>query len=186
MLDNSVAGGIAGGMSAFDTLVKEAAEEASLDPELVRRRARTVGVVSYYYQTDDGWLQPEVEFVYDMRVEPGEVRLAPMDGEVESFEVRHFFSLTFWLCCWVMRVDADSLCRSTRLCRICVGGNSSQIVRLVRRVFSSQAIIMSTYLAWPQVLLEFLVRHGYLTPENEPRYLEINQRLHGQFDIERW
>lgn len=50
--------------------------------------------------------------------------------------------------------------------------------------FSFQAI-MSTYLAW-QVLLEFLVRHGYLTPENEPRYLEINQRLHGQFDIERW
>jgi len=91
MLDNSVAGGIAGGMSAFDTLVKEAAEEASLDPELVRRRARAVGAVSYYYQTDDGWLQPEVEFVYDMRVEPGEVRLAPMDGEVESFEVRRFF-----------------------------------------------------------------------------------------------
>jgi hypothetical protein len=47
-------------------------------------------VVSYYYQTDDGWLQPEVEFVYDMRVEPGEVRLTPMDGEVESFEVRRF------------------------------------------------------------------------------------------------
>jgi hypothetical protein len=37
-----------------------------------------------------------------------------------------------------------------------------------------------------QVLLDFLVRHGYLTPENEPRYLEITQRLHGRFDIERW
>ncbi len=37
-----------------------------------------------------------------------------------------------------------------------------------------------------QVLLDFLVRHGYLTSENEPRFLEINQRLHGRFDIERW
>lgn len=37
-----------------------------------------------------------------------------------------------------------------------------------------------------KVLIDFLVRHGYLTPENEPRYLEINQRLHGRFDLERW
>jgi 8-oxo-dGTP pyrophosphatase MutT (NUDIX family) len=91
MLDNSVAGGIAGGTTAFDTLVKEAAEEASLDPRLVRKKARSVGVVSYYRQTDAGWLQPEVEFVYDMRVEPGEARLAPMDGEVESFKVSLYF-----------------------------------------------------------------------------------------------
>ena len=87
MLDNSVAGGIPGGTSAFDSLVKEAAEEASLDPELLRKRARAVGAVSYYRQTTAGWLQPEVQYVYDMRVEPDEVRLAPMDGEVESFEV---------------------------------------------------------------------------------------------------
>jgi len=43
-----------------------------------------------------------------------------------------------------------------------------------------------THLHASQVLLDFLVRHGYLTAENEPRYLEINQRLHGGFDIERW
>jgi 8-oxo-dGTP pyrophosphatase MutT (NUDIX family) len=90
MLDNSVAGGIPGGTTAFDSIVKEAAEEASLDPELVRKRVRTVGVVTYYYQTQAGWLQPEVEYVYDMCVEPGEVRLAPLDGEVESFEVSPF------------------------------------------------------------------------------------------------
>ena len=40
--------------------------------------------------------------------------------------------------------------------------------------------------ACSQVLLDFLVRHGYLTSENEPRFLEINQRLHGCFDIGRW
>jgi len=94
MLDNSVAGGIADGMSAFKTLLKEAEEEASLDPEFVRKRAHAVGALSYYYRTKAGWLQPKVEFVYDMRVEPGEVQLAPKDGEVESFEV----SLSFTFC----------------------------------------------------------------------------------------
>jgi 8-oxo-dGTP pyrophosphatase MutT (NUDIX family) len=108
MLDNSVAGGIAGGTSAFDTLVKESAEEASLDPELVRKRVRSVGAVSYYYQTKAGWLQPEVQFVYDMCLEPGEVRLAPMDGEVESFEVRllSFFFFGYAMI-WACTAHAD-------------------------------------------------------------------------------
>jgi len=88
MLDNTVAGGIPGGTTAFESLLKEATEEASLAPELVRKRVRSVGAVTYYYQTLAGWLQPEVEYVYDMRVKPGEVSLAPMDGEVESFKVR--------------------------------------------------------------------------------------------------
>ena len=102
MLDNSVGGGIAGGMSAFDTLVKEAAEEASLDPEFVRKRAHAVGAESHFYRTKTGWFQPQVQFVYDMRVEPGEVQLAPMDGEVESFEVSHSSFLI-----WVLPLDAS-------------------------------------------------------------------------------
>lgn len=78
---------------------------------------------------------------------------------------------------------ADSLCRSMRLCLVCTRGNLSQIAQLVRPNFSSNH---RAYRYILQVLIDFLVRHGYLTPENEPRYLEINQRLHGNFDIERW
>ncbi len=186
MLDNSVAGGIAGGTTAFDTLVKEAAEEASLDPQLVRKKARSVGVVSYYRQTDAGWLQPEVQFVYDMRVEPGEVRLAPMDGEVESFKVclyiYSFSNFLFLFVSWTMYDGADSLCRSMRSCLACTRGNSSQIARSVGPNLSSKHRAYKML----KVLIDFLVRHGYLTPENEPRYLEINQRLHGKFEIERW
>ncbi len=38
--------------------------------------------------------------MYDMRVEPGEARLAPMDGEVESFKVRPYTSSAFrYLAC---------------------------------------------------------------------------------------
>ncbi|KAI9438326.1 NUDIX hydrolase domain-like protein [Lactarius indigo] len=144
MLDNSVAGGIPGGTTAFDSIVKEAGEEASLDPELVRERVRSVGAVTYYYQTKAGWLQPEVEYVYDMRVEPGEVQLAPMDGEVESFEL----------------LPLDEV-----------------VARMHAGEFKPNCAV---------VLIDFMVRHGHLTPENEPRYLEITQRLHGQFDLERW
>ncbi|KAI9436816.1 NUDIX hydrolase domain-like protein, partial [Russula earlei] len=133
MLDNSVAGGIAGGTSALDTIVREAAEEASLDPEWVRSRARSVGAVSYYFRTKAGWLQPEVEYVYDMRLEPGEAQLVPMDGEAESFEL--------------MTID-------------------EVVSRMRAGEFKPNCAL---------VLIDFLVRHGYLTAENEPRYLEINQ-----------
>jgi len=78
----------------------------------------------------------------------------------------------------------DSLCRSMRLCRVCARRNSNQIARSVRHVSRPKPSDHSSTCS--QVLLDFLVRHGYLTAENEPRYLEINQRLHGGFDIERW
>jgi hypothetical protein len=34
------------------------------------------------------------------------------------------------------------------------------------------------------VLLDFMIRHGFLTPENDPHYLEILTRLHGRFEFE--
>jgi len=36
-------------------------EEASLEEDFVRKHARAVGVVSYFFRTNTGWLQPEVE-----------------------------------------------------------------------------------------------------------------------------
>ena len=87
-LDNSVAGGIPGGITPYESIVKEAMEEASLPADLVHKYIKAAGCISYFYQTDRGWLQPEVEFVYDMRVPKGEIDLRPMDGEVESFAVR--------------------------------------------------------------------------------------------------
>jgi 8-oxo-dGTP pyrophosphatase MutT (NUDIX family) len=91
MLDNTVAGGIASGMSAFDTLVKESEEEASLPPALVQK-AKAVGAVSYFYIRDaraggeTGLLQPEVQYVYDLEV--GEdVVPAPCDDEVQDFQL---------------------------------------------------------------------------------------------------
>ncbi|KAH0831206.1 vacuolar protein sorting-associated protein 26-domain-containing protein [Lanmaoa asiatica] len=36
------------------------------------------------------------------------------------------------------------------------------------------------------VLIDFLVRRGYLTPDNEPNFMEIVTRMHTRFEFERW
>ena len=48
-------------MGNFEALVKESMEEASLDEDIVRKHALAVGVVSYFFRTNTGWLQPEVQ-----------------------------------------------------------------------------------------------------------------------------
>ncbi|KAL9088896.1 MAG: hypothetical protein Q9165_005953 [Trypethelium subeluteriae] len=93
-LDNSVAGGIAAGEPAFECLVREAEEEASLPAELVRRRTKAVGTVSYFHVRDKmaggeaGFLQPECQFVYDLELkEEDRLELRPSDDEVEGFSL---------------------------------------------------------------------------------------------------
>ncbi|KAJ7189750.1 nudix hydrolase 20 [Mycena pura] len=89
-LDNTVAGGIPSGMPAFEALVKECMEEASLDEALVRAHVRAVGSISYYFRTSKGWLQPEVQYTYDMVIpagaDPTPFEPKPSDGEVERFD----------------------------------------------------------------------------------------------------
>ena len=92
MLDNTVAGGISTGEEPFESLVREAAEEASLPEDLVRKRAKAVGTVTYFYVRDEraggetGLLQPECQYVYDLEV--GEdVVPKPGDNEVEKFHL---------------------------------------------------------------------------------------------------
>ncbi|TFK75586.1 nudix hydrolase 20 [Pluteus cervinus] len=94
-LDNTVAGGIPSGMSPFESLVKECMEEASLDDRIARKHIRCTGAVSYFFRhacrTAAGWLQPEVEYVYDLSVPRGvdsaSFQPKPSDGEVECFEL---------------------------------------------------------------------------------------------------
>lgn len=91
MLDNTVAGGIASGMSAHETLVKESKEEASFPASLIHERAKTVGVISYFYLRhksaggEEGLLQPEIEYCYDLEV--GKEVPAPHDDEVQEFNL---------------------------------------------------------------------------------------------------
>ncbi|EJD00031.1 uncharacterized protein FOMMEDRAFT_142512 [Fomitiporia mediterranea MF3/22] len=51
------------------------------------------------------------------------------------------------------------------------------IPRLHQRLFKPNCAL---------VLVDFMIRYGYITPENEPNYLEIVTRLHGRFDYPLW
>lgn len=140
MLDNSVAGGISAGESAFECLVREAGEEASLPASLVRENAKPHGSVSYFHIRDaraggeTGLLQPEVEYVYDMEV--GEdVVLQPRDGEVETFYL------------WGVERVREALGRGE---------------------FKPNCAV---------VMVDFLVRHGCLTGENERDFERVVGRL---------
>jgi 8-oxo-dGTP pyrophosphatase MutT (NUDIX family) len=81
-LDNLVAGGIGFGHGVFETLEKEAGEEAGIAPSLIRR-AVPVGALSYRMEVPKG-LRDDVLFVYDLEVSE---ELVPRntDGEIAEF-----------------------------------------------------------------------------------------------------
>ena len=83
-LDNIVAGGIGNGHGLFDTLVKEADEEAMIPPGLIAR-AVPVGAVSYRMETRLG-IRDDVLFVYDLEV-PADFEPKNRDGEFAGFEL---------------------------------------------------------------------------------------------------
>ncbi|KAK9329787.1 NUDIX hydrolase domain-like protein [Lipomyces starkeyi] len=142
MLDNTVAGGIGYPYGVFDTLIKECGEEAGFDSELIKEKAKSVGNVSYYYVRtssaggESGFLQPEVQYCYDLEVTEDTPPPNPVDGEAEDFYL------------W----DVD------RVKEELAAGNYKPNTALVT--------------------IDFLVRHGVITPENESNYLEITSRMH--------
>jgi len=81
--DTLVGGGVATGISAWQTLLKEAREEAGI--EAVRaRRARFVKKLMVERVVPEG-LHREILFVYDLEVGAG-FRPRNLDGEVSAFE----------------------------------------------------------------------------------------------------
>lgn len=89
-LDNTVAGGITAGDLPRQSILREFSEEASLPPQIVSPLLKQAGVVTYCFRQKEGWLQPEVQYVYDIKLpRDGSVRPStnPEDGEVESFEL---------------------------------------------------------------------------------------------------
>ncbi|CAL1709956.1 unnamed protein product [Somion occarium] len=142
-LDNSVAGGIPSGLGIFESVVKEAMEEASIPEYIVRKHAKATGVISYFYRTDAGWLQPEVEYVSSSS--SGGVQTSYLlTIQVESFELLEL-------------PEVES--------------------RIRAGLFKPNCAV---------VLIDFMINHGLITPDNEPDFLEIVTRIHGRFDYDRW
>ena len=78
--DNVVAGGISSGYGVWDTLVKEADEEAGMGLEYLSGVAVPAGCISYTVVNQYG-TSPEVEFVYDVEL-PQDFVPHNKDGEV--------------------------------------------------------------------------------------------------------
>ena len=141
MLDQAVAGGIATGESPLECIVREAEEEAALDPSFVRSNIVGAGTVSWFHVSDEkaggelGLMNPGVLYVYDLEV--GEdVTFKPVDDDIQSFEL---FGVE----------QVKQAMRSGQFKPSCA-----------------------------TVMIDFFVRHGLITPENEPEYIEIVARLH--------
>lgn len=83
-LDNMVAGGIGAGYTAWETLIKEAGEEAGV-PEALAASARATGATRYRTEMAGG-MRDEVLFLYDLQV-PADFVPSNVDGEVEDFRI---------------------------------------------------------------------------------------------------
>ncbi len=83
-LDHIVAGGVPAGLDARATLIKEAAEEASIPPALAAR-ATPVATLHYAMERPEG-LRRDWLSCYDLMLPPDFVPVAA-DGEVETFEL---------------------------------------------------------------------------------------------------
>lgn len=83
-LDNIVGGGVSAGMTPFETLLKEAAEEASI-PEAIVRKAQPASRIAYDMERPEG-LRRDLLVCYDLEL-PEDFRPEAADGEVESFEL---------------------------------------------------------------------------------------------------
>ncbi|KAI1810020.1 hypothetical protein GGS20DRAFT_580229 [Poronia punctata] len=143
MLDSTVAGGVAAGSTALQTILREAAEEASLSPDLVRARVHSAGLLTYVSSTDaaHGWpgeqglVCPGLIYTYDMEL-PGDVVPKPHDGEVGNYTL------------------------------MSVGDVQAA---LLNNEFKPDAAV---------VVVDFLIRHGIVTADNEPNYIRINEHIH--------
>lgn len=132
-LDNTVAGGIAAGMTAAQTLRKEAREEADLRGTLINA-ARPVGAIAYFHQRGDD-LRDDTLFLYDLLM-PEDAVPRNLDGEVEQFALMH------WR-------DVLALLRDGTSFKFNCG----------------------------PVLIDFLLRHGLLNPDQEPSYSQLARLL---------
>ena len=82
MLDNMIAGGQPVGIGLAENVVKEAAEEAAVPPEIAAT-ARPVGAISYCQEAEDG-LKPDVMFTFDLELSD-DFTPHNTDGEIAEF-----------------------------------------------------------------------------------------------------
>lgn len=145
-----VSGGLSVGYGIRETAIKEAAEEASV-PESLAQKIVSAGCVSFFFESERG-LFPNTEYVYDLEL-PLDFIPNNADGEVK--EIEHFnANLSFY----VFQVQGFELL---------------PVAECLERVFSPDFKTTSA-----PVIIDFLIRHGFITPETESNFTQIVELLH--------
>ncbi|ETW75841.1 hypothetical protein HETIRDRAFT_23707, partial [Heterobasidion irregulare TC 32-1] len=137
-LDVTVGGGMSTGDTASATIIRECAEEASLDANFVQENLRPAGVLPFPNRSPAGWILPGLYYLFDLPLpSDGSVRpkVNTADGEVEEFEL----------------MDAQTV-----------------LDNLVTGVFKPSSAL---------ALVDFLIRHGFVTEETDPRFVDICLQL---------
>lgn len=83
-LDHITAGGVPAGLTPWETLIKEAGEEAAI-PAPLASQALHVSTLAYTMERNEG-LRRDILHCYDLDL-PSEFVPRPVDGEVEAFEL---------------------------------------------------------------------------------------------------
>ncbi|KAK3710098.1 hypothetical protein LTR37_010529 [Vermiconidia calcicola] len=141
MLDVTVAGGVKADMTPSETIIEEAAEEASIPSDVISGGIRSRGVISHISVTGDGFpgeqglVVPDYIYTFDIELRL-DVQPRPCDEEVAEF-----------YCMSIGEVQKA----------------------LLRSEFKPDS---------GAVLVDFLIRHGVITHENEKDFVDINMRLH--------
>jgi 8-oxo-dGTP pyrophosphatase MutT (NUDIX family) len=154
MLDSAAAGGLETGMVPLEGVVREAVEEASLDEGVVRRGVKCVGALSYYHVMSPSPSSSSPNKAGDAKLEEEVGFLQP---ETEYIYELHLDSDT-------RPKPGDSEVEEFYLWSV-----EELKAALLRGEFKLNSAI---------VVIDFFVRHGVITAENERDYVEIVCRLH--------
>ncbi|KAK1926269.1 NUDIX hydrolase domain-like protein [Papiliotrema laurentii] len=160
MLDNSVAGGIPRGMNPFEAIVKECEEEANLPEQHVRPRIRAVGIATYLHVVKAGFFQPEIQSASDF---------AKLIGPADA---RYIYDLA---------LPHNSSPDYIQPCP-----NDGEVESFVLWTIPEVVEAMHKGEFKPNcglILVDFLIRHGFVTPENEPNLIEISCRIHRRLQV---
>lgn len=165
MLDNTVAGGVKADESPLECIVHESLEEASLPEAFVRAHVRARGAVTYVTQTGSGG-GTELD-----QQEQQQTKVGGYDAGLCVPDVIYVYDLE------VSPEQADSVVPRP-------GDDEVEAFHLwdvetVRRAMLDGEFKANTAL----VMIDFFVRHGIITDENEKDYLEIVTRLRRKLPI---
>eukprot|EP00751_Fragilariopsis_kerguelensis_P006421 CAMPEP_0170795890 /NCGR_PEP_ID=MMETSP0733-20121128/24452_1 /TAXON_ID=186038 /ORGANISM="Fragilariopsis kerguelensis, Strain L26-C5" /LENGTH=379 /DNA_ID=CAMNT_0011145983 /DNA_START=11 /DNA_END=1151 /DNA_ORIENTATION=- len=136
--DPTVAGGQPVDINLFQNVIKEAGEEAGINPESVIQNAISTGCLSQMTCKPNGTcMKQSLYYTWDMQVDRETFVPKSVDGEVANFELS----------------TAEELENEVRY------GNRLR-----------PAMIL--------VVTDFLMRHGIITPDNEPDFAKIQTAIH--------